>query len=147
MSFLPIQRALVMEEDESTRLLITESLKNFGIPHVEDYADEALALKRLLRGGFDLAILDLGIWSSPVAAASPTLVIATSRTSAARDPEVTARAQRLGADTLVEKPFTAWLLLRRLEVLLDTPAAKRMKIVELHLDRFQLCMVREQRLI
>jgi hypothetical protein len=61
MSLLPIQRALVMEADSSTRLFITESLKTFGITDVEDYASEYLALRRFIRGGFDLAIFDLRV--------------------------------------------------------------------------------------
>lgn len=137
MSLLPIQRALVMEADSSTRLFITESLKTFGIPHVEDYATETLSLSRFLRGGFDLAIFELQIWSSPVAAGGPTLVVATDP-SARDDLRVIRKAQGQGADTLLGKPFTKWLLLHRLEALLATPAGRRLKIVELPTSRFRL---------
>lgn len=130
MSLLPIQRALVMEADSSTRLFITESLKTFGIPHVEDYVTETLCLNRFLRGGFDLAIFDLGVWSSPVARGASTLVVAT-YPSVADDFRVMMKAQRQGADTFLKKPFGKWLLLRRLETLLATPAGRRLKIVEL----------------
>ncbi|MDP2359053.1 MAG: hypothetical protein Q8M31_23750 [Beijerinckiaceae bacterium] len=142
MSLLPIQRALVMDTDSSTRLFITESLKTFGIPHVEDYATETLSLTRFLRGGFDLAIFDLRIWSSPVAPGGPTVVVATNP-SAPNDFGVILKAQRQGADTLLEKPFTKWLLLHRLEALLATPAAKRLKLVELPTSRFRLGAMRE----
>ncbi|MDP2358613.1 MAG: hypothetical protein Q8M31_21520 [Beijerinckiaceae bacterium] len=144
MPLLMIQRALVMEEDSSTRLLITESLKSWGIPEVEDYATETLSLQRLLRGRFDLAIFDLGIWSSPIAAGGPTLVIATYPLGSANDASVILKAKRQGADTLVEKPFKRLRLLRSIEAILSTPAARRLKIVELPTSRFRLGIGREQ---
>jgi DNA-binding response OmpR family regulator len=142
MSLLPIQRALVMEADSSTRLFITESLKTFGITDVEDYASEYLALRRFIRGGFDLAIFDLRVWSSPVAAGGPTLVVATSPVCVPDDPGVVLRTQRQGADTLLEKPFNKWLLFGRLEALLAAPTGRRLKIVELPTNRFRLGTVR-----
>lgn len=145
-SFLPIRRALVLEQDSSTRLFIKESLKTFGIPEVEDYVTETLSLKRFHRGGFDLAIFDLRVWSSPVAARGPTLVVATYPISPACNSALTLRAQRQGADSILEKPFTKWLLLRRLEALLATPAGRRLKIVELPTRRFRLGVEREQSL-
>lgn len=60
------------------------------------------------------------------------------------DPGVFLRAQRQGADILVEKPFTKWLLFERLEALLATAAGRRLKIVELPNRRFQLGTARRE---
>lgn len=127
MSFIKIQRAIVVDESTSARFLATELLKVLGVPYVEDYATETLALERFHQGSFDLAILDLRTWRTPIASGNSTLVLAVHSMSAARDPDTNVRAIQLGADTLLAKPFTRSLLQGKIELLLAMQAFTRLR--------------------
>ncbi len=113
------RRALVVEDDPFYAGSIGRRLARDG--WAVSYADDGLEARELLTAGaFGLVVLELeipdlngwellrymrGLWELGVPLASEsTLIVATSRDA---DEEVSSFAQRLGADQVLGKPFTA----------------------------------------
>jgi DNA-binding NtrC family response regulator len=125
---------LVVEDDRSTRQLLTEMLKTAGFS-VASAKDGVDALKRLRAGSYDLMLLD--VWlpkmngldvlaALPKEGAPPRVVVMTSDDT----PEMLLRAVREQAWRYVAKPVEPQALVELLrEVLAQTAVAPRIEVV------------------
>lgn len=99
-------RILVAEDDADVRFLLRLVLREVG--EVVEVADGAAALEALQAGGYDLALLDVGLprldgWEVLTALGTPSIpiLLVTGRV----ETEVADRAAALGAAGTVVKPF------------------------------------------
>ena len=134
---------LVVEDDRSTRQLLTEMLKTAGFS-VASAKDGVDALKRLRARSYDLMLLD--VWmpkmngldvlaALPKEGARPRVVVMTSDDT----PETLLRAVREQAWRYVAKPVEPQALVELLrEVLAQTAVAPRIEVVSARPDWFEL---------
>jgi len=134
---------LVVEDDRSTRQLLTEMLKTAGFS-VTSAKDGVDALKRLRAGSYDLMLLD--VWmpkmngldvlaALPKEGARPRVVVMTSDDT----PETLLRAVREQAWRYVAKPVEPQALVELLhEVLAQTAVAPRIEVVSARPDWVEL---------
>ena len=143
---------LVVEDDRSTRQLLTEMLKTAGFS-VTSAKDGVDALKRLRAGSYDLMLLD--VWmpkmngldvlaALPKEEARPRVVVMTSDDT----PETLLRAVREQAWRYVAKPVEPQALVQLLrEVLAQTAVAPRIEVVSARPDWVELLVPCERAVV
>ena len=143
---------LVVEDDRSTRQLLTEMLKTAGFS-VTSAKDGVDALKRLRAGSYDLMLLD--VWmpkmngldvlaALPKEEARPRVVVMTSDDT----PETLLRAVREQAWRYVAKPVEPQALVELLrEVLAQTAVAPRIEVVSARPDWVELLVPCERAVV
>lgn len=146
----PNKKILVVEDEQEIRQLIVLHLKREGYD-IDDVGDGEQACQRMLKGHYDLVIVD---WMLPSlsgleilrwmrkpggTAKTPVLFV-----TAKAQPEQVAMALDNGADDYVTKPFDTLVLMARVNALLrrkgwleqnqDLPTVSSLKLGELTLD-------------
>jgi DNA-binding response OmpR family regulator len=128
-----MSRILVVDDDPTTRLLVTNVLKNAGF-ETSEASDGMQALKSLRANTFDLLLLD--VWMPRMNGlellaklrtrkAPPRVVVMTSDDA----PETLLKAVREKAFQYVHKPVNAETLLQMVRAVLDAPEAPAIEVL------------------
>ena len=122
----PKIKILVVDDFSTMRRIVRNLLKELGFANVDEAEDGAVALQKLLGGGFDFVVTDWNmpnmdglqllqaIRSDPSLARLPVLMI----TAEAKKENIIAAAQA-GASGYIVKPFTAATLAEKLQKIFD----------------------------
>ncbi len=128
-----MSRILVVDDDPTTRLLVTNVLKNAGF-ETSEASDGMQALKSLRANTFDLLLLD--VWMPRMNGlellaklrarkARPRVIVMTSDDA----PETLLKAVREKAFQYVHKPVNAETLLQMVRAVLDAPEAPAIEVL------------------
>lgn len=115
-------RALVVDDQQTIRVLVRNGLREIGVQMIEDAVDGEDALRQLLHGRFNLIISDFnmpkldGLALLRAVRATPQFrsigfIMLTGRA----DSDLITRAQQFGVNNYLVKPFTVASLREKLE--------------------------------
>lgn len=122
----PKMRILVVDDFSTMRRIVRNLLKELGFVNVDEAEDGAVALKKLLGGGFEFVVTDWNmpnmdglhllkeIRGTPALRNLPVMMI----TAEAKRENIIAAAQA-GASGYIVKPFTATTLAEKLQKIFD----------------------------
>jgi DNA-binding NtrC family response regulator len=118
-------RVLVIDDDAAVRLVLGRTLRRAGY-EVSEAPDAHIGLRLLAAHAFDLALIDIfmpgqgGLTTiQQVRERWPTLKVLAM--SGADRADMGARAEAVGADAFLKKPFEAQALLGTIDALLEAP--------------------------
>ncbi|MDR2787778.1 MAG: chemotaxis response regulator CheY [Candidatus Accumulibacter sp.] len=126
----PKMRILVVDDFSTMRRIVRNLLKELGFSNVDEAEDGAIALQKLLGGGFQFVVTDWNmpnmdglqmlqaVRANPSLSHLPVLMI----TAEAKKENIIAAAQA-GASGYIVKPFTAATLSEKLQKIFDKMGA------------------------